>query len=84
MKIQLNTDVRSTLRRLLAGIASAIAVGMATGCADVDPWKRGTLAKPHMALDPNPRVSKLSRHVAESREAASGGSEATGGGCGCN
>ncbi|MEQ1715027.1 MAG: DUF4266 domain-containing protein [Hyphomicrobium sp.] len=84
MKIQLNSEVRSLLRRLFTGIASAIVVGMTTGCADVDPWQRGTLAKPHMALDPNPRVSKLRRHVAESREAASGGSEATGGGCGCN
>lgn len=64
---------------LLVGLALAFA-----GCADVDPWQRGILAKPHMALEPNPRVSELRKHVQTSREAASGGSEATGGGCGCN
>ena len=84
MNIPCSSEAPSMFRRLLTGIASAIAMAIATGCAEVDPWQRGTLAKPHMALDPNPRINKLSRHVAESREAASGGSESTGGGCGCN
>lgn len=54
-----------------------------TGCAPVAAWERGTLAKPHMALDPRPALSALRAHNYGSREAASGGSSAGGGGCGC-
>ncbi len=53
------------------------------GCTAVAPWERGTLAKPHMVLDPNPMQSALSTHIYSSREAASGGDPAEGGGCGC-
>ena len=56
----------------------------AAGCADVAPWERGNLAKPHMALDPNPTNSAMRMHAYVSREAASGGDSAEGGGCGCN
>lgn len=69
----------AALKLMMLGLAASL-----SACAEVDPWDRGTLAKPHMALDPHPRVSALKKHVYTSREAASGGSEATGGGCGCN
>ncbi len=52
-------------------------------CTTVQPWERGTLAKPQMALDPAPMQRALSDHVYQSREAASGGDAAQGGGCGC-
>ncbi len=52
-------------------------------CTSVQPWERGTLAKPHMALDPYPMQSSLRAHNYGSREAANGGSSAGGGGCGC-
>ena len=55
-----------------------------SGCADVQPWERGNLAKPHMALDPDPTTSAMRMHAYVSREAASGGDSADGGGCGCN
>jgi hypothetical protein len=64
------------LALLLAGIGLA-------GCANVAPWERGILAKPQMALDPHPLQSALRSHVYSSREAASGGDAAAGGGCGC-
>jgi Domain of unknown function (DUF4266) len=53
------------------------------GCANVQPWERGNLAKPQMALDPYPLQSALRAHNYGSREAAAGGNAAQGGGCGC-
>lgn len=53
------------------------------GCANVQPWERGNLAKPHMALDPHPLQSSLRAHNYGSREAGAGGNAAQGGGCGC-
>jgi hypothetical protein len=73
-----------------SGIAErALALGVlclalgAAGCAEVAPWERGRLAKPHMALDPNPGCRALRVHTHMSREAAAGGKIASGGGCGC-
>lgn len=54
-----------------------------SACTHVEPWQRGNLAKPQMALDPNPMQSALHTHIHSSREAASGGDSAGGGGCGC-
>ncbi len=66
-------------RLLLLALALA-----AAGCAPVQPWERGDLAKPHMALDPNPALSAMRAHAYTSREAASGGGATQGGGCGCS
>ncbi|GAB6141040.1 hypothetical protein JCM14076_17690 [Methylosoma difficile] len=52
-------------------------------CAIVQPWERGDLAKPHMALDPYPLQSAFQAHNYGSREAGSSSSAAQGGGCGC-
>jgi Domain of unknown function (DUF4266) len=54
-----------------------------SACAPVQPWERGNLAKPQMALDPYPLQSALRAHNYGSREAAAGGNAAQGGGCGC-
>jgi starvation-inducible outer membrane lipoprotein len=54
-----------------------------TACTTVQPWERGNLAKPQMALDPYPLQSALRTHNYGSREAAAGGNAAQGGGCGC-
>lgn len=58
-------------------------VATLSGCSTVEPWERGTLAKPQMAPVPHPLQRSLSTHVYNSREAASGGDSAGGGGCGC-
>lgn len=53
-------------------------------CSTVEPWQRGTLAKPQMALDPHPLRTALVAHVRSAREAASGSVSKDGGGCGCD
>lgn len=53
-------------------------------CAPVQPWERGRLALPHMALEGDTMLAAMDDHVYSSKEAASGGAGAAGGGCGCN
>ena len=67
----------------LAFTALPLTLLMLTACAPVQPWERGNLAKPQMALDPYPLQSTLRAHNYGSREAATGGNAAQGGGCGC-
>lgn len=55
-----------------------------TGCVNVQPWERGYLARPEMALDPDPAEARLMRHAYQSKEASGGGYGVGGGGCGCN
>jgi hypothetical protein len=55
----------------------------ASGCAAVEPWERGRLARPQMALEPHPLQRALRTHTYASREAATGGDVGKGGGCGC-
>lgn len=50
----------------------------------VAPYERGYLAEQGMQWEPDPRNEKLKGHVYTSKEASSGGTGATGGGCGCN
>ena len=54
-----------------------------SACAPIAPWERGNLAKPHVALDPYPLQSAMRAHNYGAREAASGGTGSSGGGCGC-
>lgn len=67
---------------MLAAMLLSLSV-LISGCAAVAPWERGNLAKPHMALEPNPALRALRVHTYMSREAALAGSIAAGGGCGC-
>jgi len=53
-------------------------------CAEVQPWERGRLASPQMALDADPLLAAIDAHTYSSKEAASGGIGPAGGGCGCN
>ena len=57
---------------------------MTTGCATVQPWERGILAKKKMQMDADPEASALEQHVYEYREGTTGGYGSVGGGCGCN
>ncbi|MBL8469594.1 DUF4266 domain-containing protein [Methyloversatilis discipulorum] len=56
---------------------------MLSGCADVAVWERGDLARPDMALEPQPIQRAIHEHVYSSREAGSAGAAGQGGGCGC-
>ena len=55
-----------------------------SGCSSVEPWERGNLAKPEMQISGDPVDDLLLEQVFYSKEAASGGIGAAGGGCGCN
>ena len=72
----------STCRLRLLFLAAALL--LLSACASVQPWERGRLAKPHMALEPDALLAAMDEHVYTSKEAASGGTGAAGGGCGCN
>lgn len=55
-----------------------------SACAEVQPWERGRLANPRMALDDDRLLSAIDAHTYSSKEAATGGIGPAGGGCGCN
>jgi len=78
----MRTRARTSAERALALVALCLAVGTA-GCAEVAPWERGRLAKPHMALEPCPSQRALREHTYMSREASAGAKLGSGGGCGC-
>ena len=61
-----------------------VASFITSGCASVEPWQRGNLAKPEMQISGDPVDDLLLEQVFYSKEAASGGIGAAGGGCGGN
>jgi hypothetical protein len=67
----------------VAGLALFLALG-STGCQNVEPWQRGTLADYTMRADRDPIGEAQREHIFFSREEASGGKGIGGGGCGCN
>jgi len=68
---------------ILALIAATVALA-GCGTLGVQPWQRGNLAKPEMALNSDPLTASADDHIYFSKEATSGGRDFTGGGCGCN
>jgi hypothetical protein len=50
----------------------------------VKPWARGTLARPDMTFGNDALNGQFDNHIYFSKEAASGGSGQSSGGCGCN
>jgi len=68
--------------RALAAAALLFALLLGAGC--VKPYQRELLAKPIMAIQPDPYEALLDQHMLEAREAAAGGFGSAGGGCGCN
>jgi len=73
-------------KRMSGWVLIAATSLLSTGCSiqEVKPWQRGTLAQPEMAWEPDPMMSSYRRHVAVSKEAATGGPTIGGGGCGCS
>lgn len=53
-------------------------------CQSVPAYKRGILARENMQLQPDGQLEALRQHRFASKEAASGGYQSSGGGCGCN
>jgi len=67
---------------LLFGLAGLLV--LSSGCQNVKPWQRATLADVTMQPDRDPLGMAQDEHIFFSREAASGGRGVGGGGCGCN
>ena len=73
------------MARLAVSLAVLCGLMALQGCATtVEPWQRGPLAKPEMAIAPSPAQQAFRDHVFVSREAAQGGYGGAAGGCGCN
>ena len=77
--------IKSALKQKLALVGAMVFLAfLLSGCQPVQAWERGILAKPEMAINPDPLESTLNNHIYFSKEASNGGHSATGGGCGCN
>jgi len=72
------------MRRALLLIFLASPLALTAGCASVQPWEKGNLAKPAMTFNPDPLDERYTQHIYTSKENASGGYGVGGGGCGCN
>jgi len=70
--------------RTIACFVSALGFAALAGCATVEPWQRGYLARSDMTLDASPGTGKALEKTFSAKEAASGGAGVGGGGCGCN
>lgn len=66
-------------------ILLVISLMLLAGCTStVEPWEKGRFAKAEMQFEPDAMDAAFKRHVYFSKEASSGGSSTSGGGCGCN
>ena len=66
-------------------VAATVVAGLgAAGCATVEPWERGRLAKDPMIFGADGWSDGLEQHFLQYREGAVGGFGGGGGGCGCN
>lgn len=70
--------------RWLAGLSVTALLGGCAPLKPVQPWEKGTLAKPAMTFEGDRLETKYNEHTYFSKEAASGGAGVGGGGCGCN
>jgi hypothetical protein len=65
-------------------LCAVLVAGACCACTSVAPYQRGYLARPDMALEPDPGTAKALEKTYSAKEAASGGASVGGGGCGCN
>jgi hypothetical protein len=72
------------MKKALSLTCAAVVLVGATGCQNVKPWQRGSLADYSMRADRDPITDSQMQHIFFSREEASGGGGVGGGGCGCN
>ncbi len=78
----MNKFIDLRIETLKSGLLLMLVMSV-SACSHVAPWERGILAKEAMSLTPTPLQKSQRTHVHNSREAASGGDVAAGGGCGC-
>lgn len=73
-----------TLRRAGCCLLLSLLSFAVAGCASVEAWERGNLAKPQMAFVRTPAQTDLRQHVYSAREGGAGVNAAAPGGCGCD
>jgi hypothetical protein len=64
-------------------VAACLVIAGVSGCANVSPTQRATLAKPEMQFDFDRAAGAITGHTYASKEGTSGGKAVGGGGCGC-
>ena len=73
------------MRRSVLGLAILVAgAASASGCARVKPYQREALSLRAMTPEADAAENHFRQHWQDSREGATGGFGAAGGGCGCN
>jgi hypothetical protein len=75
--------IKAGARLATVALIAALGIGC-TSTPTVQPWQKGNLAKSEMSFDSDPLEQRFADHTYFSKEAASGGYSAGGGGCGCN
>jgi Domain of unknown function (DUF4266) len=74
-------------RRVVLRVRACMAVALLLlvgACSHVHPYEREHLSRPNMTPADEAHEAQFQAHLRESREGASAGSSAAGGGCGCN
>ena len=69
---------------MLRKISAVLALAALAGCTTVQPWERGTLAKPVMTVDPPPQEQTQKLRTYGAKEGGAAATGVGGGGCGCN
>jgi Domain of unknown function (DUF4266) len=75
--------VAAVIKRIGALVCLAVASSL-VGCVHVAPHEREYLARPSMDPKTDKGEAAFQAHLRESREGATSGYGASGGGCGCN
>ena len=65
-------------------IGTALGALLAAGCATVQPWERGTLAKPVMTTEAPVHETTQKLRTYSAKEGGAAATGVGGGGCGCN
>ena len=74
-------------RRFVVSSVLIAALLSLAACGNLQPvkaWEKGVLARPEMGFEFDRMDAAFVEHTYASKEAASGGTSAAGGGCGCN
>lgn len=72
------------MKRQLVLSLGVVILAFSSGCMNVQPWQRATLADEAMLAERGSVNAMLNEHVWFSREAATGGRGVAARGCGCN
>ena len=70
--------------RLIVFATVLVALLASAGCATVQPWERGTLAKPVMAIEDPAHEAAQKLRTYSAKEGGTAATGVGGGGCGCN